>query len=206
MLILLALEPIHIIGIVIVALIIIGIIAYLIVEHIKNKRFIEEIERRKEERLKNAAEKELLTAQYRKNKEVEGDFLSAEAKEEALKNAKKKSISKYLKETASIEDCATLSDEIAESNVVIVKDEKVYTNRVQEIVITTTQLNAFEANEIVNPLTLIEKGIVPKYGHYHLKIQAKGPIKKPLNVEAHEYDMDAIKMILIAGGSVIKVI
>ena len=66
-----------------------------------------------------------------------------------------------------------LSDEDEEKLVVVVKDTKVYSQKMKEVVVTTTQLGVFEDGDIVNPLTLIEKGIISKYGHYYLKIQAK---------------------------------
>lgn len=202
----LALEPVHILGIVIVAVIILGIVAYFIVNRFKDKKFIENIEKQKEEREQHAAEREEAVIEYRKNKNAEESFLNEEAKKEAISQAKKFNIGKRLAVPARIEDCEKLSDEEAEGAIILVKDEKVYDNKIREIVVTTTQLNAFEENATINPLTLIEKGIIPKYGHYYLKIQAKAPLKKALNVEAHEYDEHAAKMILLAGGSVIKVI
>ena len=201
-----ALEPVHILGIVIVAVIIVGIVAYFIVDHFKNKKFIEDVEKRKAEREQYLSEREEAVAEYRKSKNVEETFLNEDAKNEAIRQSKKVNLSGRITVPARVEDCDKISDEELEKAIVVIKDDKIYDNKIREVVVSTTQLNAFEENETVNPLTLIAKGIIPKYGHYYLKIQAKAPIKKALNVEAHEYDEYAAKMILLAGGSVIKVI
>ncbi|MGI6378356.1 MAG: uL15 family ribosomal protein [Bacilli bacterium] len=203
----LAIQVTHIIGIIIAAVIIFGITIYFITDKYKNKKFIEDIEKRKEAQRLEEEEREALVAEYRKSKKSGEEFLDEEAKEQAISKAEKRRpvITALIQNVVPIEDSVKLSDEDEEKLVVVVKDTKVYSQKMKEVVVTTTQLGVFEDGDIVNPLTLIEKGIISKYGHYYLKIQAKGPIKKALNVEAHDYDNYAAKMILLAGGTVIKV-
>ncbi|NLB11107.1 hypothetical protein GX831_01455 [bacterium] len=203
----LAIQVTHIIGIIIAAVIIFGITIYFITDKYKNKKFIEDIEKRKEAQRLEEEEREALVAEYRKSKKSGEEFLDEEAKEQAISKAEKRRpvITALIQNVVPIEDSVKLSDEDEEKLVVVVKDTKVYSQKKKEVLVTPTQLGVFEAGHIVNPLTLIEKGIISKYGHYYLKIQAKGPIKKALNVEAHDYDNYAAKMILLAGGTVIKV-
>ncbi len=53
--------------------------------------------------------------------------------------------------------------------------------------------------------SLQEKNLIGKNVNY-LKILARGNLDKPLIVEANEFSIDAIKMILLVGGTVIRII
>ncbi len=197
----------YILGIVIACVIIVALIAYFIIDRIRDKKYIAELEARREEQKRIDSEKELLRAEYRKAKKVGSDFLDPADVEKAMDNrSTAPDISKLIKSSVSVEEVGVLSDEDCINSILVVDDKKVYNQKIRTIVITTSQLNDFENGEIVNPVSLAAKGIIPSYSHYYLKIQAKGPVKKAVEVEAHEYDEYAAKMILLAGGKVTKVI
>lgn len=62
---------------------------------------------------------------------------------------------------------------------------------------------AFNAGDLINLAILKEKGMVPK-NTPHVKILARGTITKPLTVCAGQYSLDAVKMIVLVGGTAVK--
>jgi ribosomal protein L15 len=62
----------------------------------------------------------------------------------------------------------------------------------------------FNAGEVVNLASLKKKGLVP-HSTKAIKICARGTLSKPLKVEAQDYSLVAVKMILISGGKAKKV-
>ena len=63
---------------------------------------------------------------------------------------------------------------------------------------------AFAPNDVVNLATLRAKGILnPKADG--VKVLARGVLDKPLIVEADDFSMDAVKMILLTGGKVRRI-
>lgn len=63
---------------------------------------------------------------------------------------------------------------------------------------------AFQANDHVTLEALKQKGLVSKKIK-RIKILADGELTKPLSVKAHSYSIQAIKMIQLTGGTVIKI-
>ena len=61
----------------------------------------------------------------------------------------------------------------------------------------------FEADDTVTLEALIEKGLVPKKVG-SLKVLARGVLDKPLTVEAQDFSLDAVKMIVLTGGKAVK--
>ena len=61
----------------------------------------------------------------------------------------------------------------------------------------------FEADDTVTLDALIEKGLVPKKVG-SLKVLARGVLDKPLTVEAQDFSLDAVKMIVLTGGKAVK--
>ena len=197
----------HILGIVIACCIIAGVIAYFVVDRIRDKRYIKEIEARREENKRLEEEKELLRAEYKSGKKDKVVFIHEVDLNEARKErGKLPSIKELIKVPAAVEDVNILNDEVCEKLIIKVIDKKVYTQKQKTIIISTTQLNEFEDGDVVNPLVLIEKKMIPSYGNYRLKVQSKAPLKKVLTVQAHEFDDNAAKMILLTGGEVVRVI
>jgi len=62
----------------------------------------------------------------------------------------------------------------------------------------------FNAGDVVNVESLVEKGIVPKNTTF-VKVLARGYIDKPLIVELQDYSLDAVKMIVLTDGQAHKV-
>lgn len=69
--------------------------------------------------------------------------------------------------------------------------------------IDTLSLN-FEKGDLITLEILKEKKLVPSRAGT-LKILARGMLDKPLTVEADDYSIDAVKMILLTGGKPIKI-
>ena len=72
------------------------------------------------------------------------------------------------------------------------------------IVNKDTLSKSFEADDTVTLEALIEKGIVPKKVGF-VKVLARGILDKPLTVEAQDFSIDAVKMIVLTGGKAVKV-
>jgi large subunit ribosomal protein L15 len=63
---------------------------------------------------------------------------------------------------------------------------------------------SFEAGDVVNIEKLQQKGIVPSDAVY-VKILAHGELDKKLTVEAQDFEICAVKMILLTGGTARKI-
>lgn len=62
---------------------------------------------------------------------------------------------------------------------------------------------AFQADEIVSPNSLVEKGIIRKLSKDGVAILGKGNLTKALKFEAHRFSKGAKEKIVSAGGSVV---
>ena len=96
-----------------------------------------------------------------------------------------------------------LTDEQALSLIETVESDEKQVGNKKTIVNIGTLSRFYTANEVVNLDTLKTKKIVSKDTGY-VKILASGVLDKPLIVEANSYSIDAVKMILLTGGKVIK--
>lgn len=81
------------------------------------------------------------------------------------------------------------------------QEQKSYSRK--EIINIDTLSSNFNSGDTVNLDTLKEKGLIPKKTDY-IKVLARGTLDKHLTVEANEYSADAIKMIVLTGGKVIR--
>ena len=97
-----------------------------------------------------------------------------------------------------------LTDEQALALIETVESTEKQVGNKKTIVNIGTLSRFYQANEIVNIETLKNKKIVSKDTGY-VKILASGILDKPLTVEANSYSIDAVKMILLTGGKVIKI-
>ncbi len=75
--------------------------------------------------------------------------------------------------------------------------DRVYTKK--DIINIDTLSKAFEPNDYVNLEALKEKKLIGAKVDY-VKVLARGSLDKPLIVEAQDYSLDAIKMIILTGG------
>jgi len=91
-------------------------------------------------------------------------------------------------------------DETVEEKVVS-KNEKV-----NKSIVNVDQINqVFEYDEYVTIEKMKEKGLVNKKTNY-VKVLSRGVINKPMTIEANEFSLKAIKMIVLTGGSVVKLV
>jgi hypothetical protein len=75
----------------------------------------------------------------------------------------------------------------------------------KKTIINVDQISAnFEAGEVVNLQTLKDKGLIGPNIEY-VKVLARGMLTKPLTVEAQDFSMQAVKMIVLTGGKVHEV-
>ena len=96
-----------------------------------------------------------------------------------------------------------LSDEVAKSVIEEVKSEERRKGK-KAIINVDTLSDYFEANDVVTLETLREKGLIDS-SVVSVKVLARGALNKPLTVSLQNYSLEAVKMIVLTGGKVIKV-
>ena len=73
-------------------------------------------------------------------------------------------------------------------------------------IVNVDQINQiFDYNEYVTIEKLKEKGLVNKKTNY-VKVLSRGVINKPMTIEANEFSLKAVKMIVLTGGSVVRLV
>ncbi len=102
--------------------------------------------------------------------------------------------------TASTEQYAT---EVASSTTATKTTYKVVGNKTM-IVNVDTLSASFSDGDTVTLDTLKAKGLIAKNTAF-VKVLARGTCSKSLSVIAHDFSIDAVKMILLTGGKVVKV-
>ena len=95
-----------------------------------------------------------------------------------------------------------ISDEVASTLVQKAQNASVRTGKKFPVNIDTL-CQKFESGEMVTLDTLKVKGVVPKK-ETAIKVLARGTLDKALVVEADAFSLDAIKMIVLVGGTAIK--
>ena len=116
----------------------------------------------------------------------------------------KEEVKKELLKSVAVEKVDELmSDDTAEALI----EEDTVNKRIQgkkEIINVDTLSANFKDGDVVNLETLIEKKLVSSKTVY-VKVLARGVLDKKLNVDLHDYSIQAVKMILLTGGSVKKI-
>lgn len=99
-----------------------------------------------------------------------------------------------------------MTDEQAESLIETAEDDKFkLVKGDKKAIVNIDTLSRFYKNgETVNIASLIDKNIVSKRTGY-VKILGRGVLNKALIVEANDFTMNAVKMILLTGGRVIEI-
>ncbi len=123
-------------------------------------------------------------------------------------STKKQYIADLMKEQVSVDDCKSIANDLAYDMIDIVKSDKYTINKFYQVnkfrMYTDDLMHWFEDGEIVTIEKLQEKGALPVMDNLFLEIYGRGIIDRKLIVEAHSYDMKAVKMILLADGEVIQ--
>ena len=100
---------------------------------------------------------------------------------------------------------AAITDTLARN---LIKEERevIYTSGKSKSIINVDTLSRnFIDDDRVDVNILKKKSLVP-YDTNYIKVLARGAIDKPLHVFANEFSLSAVKMILLSGGEVIRVI
>ena len=118
-----------------------------------------------------------------------------------------KDMAELITESISVEEAKEkIEDEILEELVVKANDLAKYKKAKKEknIVNIDNISEKFSNGEVVNLDSLKARNLLPKKCNY-FKVLARGILDKKLTVEANDFSKDAIKMILLTGGNVVKV-
>ena len=99
-----------------------------------------------------------------------------------------------------------MTDEKAETLIETVTnvDNKYPKGNKKAIINVDTLSKCFASGDTVNVRTLIKKNLAPKNAGY-VKVLGRGLLNKPLIVEANDFTVNAVKMILLTGGRVVQI-
>jgi len=156
----------------------------------------------KEELVNNGSIKVMMT-------DGNGEVVAADF--ETMKNSKFNLVSGgiALHKHVSVEEVSNISDETVaafievEAETEFEDDDAVTYGSKKGIINIDTISASYKDGDVVTLKNLIAKGLVPKNIHF-IKVLARGELDKALTVKAHDYSMDAAKMIVVAGGTVIE--
>ena len=116
-------------------------------------------------------------------------------------------MAELITESISVEEAKEkIEDEVLEQLVVKANDLAKYKKAKKEkhIVNIDSISDKFNNGEVVNLESLKARNLLPKKCNY-FKVLARGILDKKLTFEANDFSKDAIKMILLTGGNVIRV-
>ena len=131
-------------------------------------------------------------------------FAEVNPEESALQT---NNMSELITESISVEEAKEkIEDEVLDKLVVKANDLAKYKKAKKEkfIVNIDSISEKFNNGEVVNLESLKAKNLLPKKCNY-FKVLARGILDKKITVEANDFSKDAIKMILLTGGNVVKV-
>ena len=138
-----------------------------------------------------------------------GEAVSADF--ETMKNSKFNLVTGgiTLHKHVSVDEVAQISDEDVapfiqtEVDLDPENDDEITYGSKKGIINIDTISSAYNDGDVVTVASLIEKGLIQKNIHF-IKVLARGELDKVLTVKAHDFSMDAAKMIVVAGGNVVK--
>ena len=117
---------------------------------------------------------------------------------------KKQYIADLMNVECSVENCNVITNELAYDMLNIVKSDEYTINKFYPVnkfrIYTDDLTHWFEDGEVVTIAKLQEKGALPVMENLFLEVHGRGVLDRRLYVEAHSYDMEAIKMILLTDG------
>jgi len=124
---------------------------------------------------------------------------SVKKQEEKKQQSEVKEVKKH--RSVSVEEAAASPDEIVAA---LVESEEYSTGKTKGIVNIDKISEAYSDGETVTVESLREKGLIEKEVDY-VKVLARGTLDKALTIKVQEYSRDAIKMIVIAGGTAVRI-
>ena len=117
----------------------------------------------------------------------------------------KVNVADVIKKNVTINEAKQLlTDDSALEYVQVEEGTTKTTYKKKDIINIDTLSKEFSEDELVNLETLKEKKLISAKVDY-IKVLARGVLDKPLIVEAQDFSIDAIKMIVVTGGEVRKV-
>lgn len=121
---------------------------------------------------------------------------------------KKLDIAHLFRSNISISDLGDLTDEEAMEYVDIVKNKEYTINKFNPInkyvVFIDDLAELYNSGDTVTISDLIAKEAIPNETNIFLEIRARGVLDKQLNIEAHSFDIQAVKMIILTDGYIIQ--
>ncbi len=109
----------------------------------------------------------------------------------------------HIQKSVTVEEAAAVPDEEVKPLIETEVEEAVVTGKRKGIVNIDTISKVFNDGDTVTLQSLIAKKLLPKNTGF-VKILARGTLDKALTVRANDFSMDAAKMIIIAGGTLVK--
>lgn len=142
-----------------------------------------------------------------KNPKYEPHDYAADYPAEDLEQMKE-GIRHLMQDSITVESCEVISDDEAIDYLVVEKNKAHTINKflpINKYVIFLGDINDMYADgETVTVESLIEKGALPEEENIFLEIRGSGTLSHKLHVEAHSFDMTAVKMILLTDGSLLQ--
>ncbi len=162
----------------------------------REKKCSDELIEKKEHLLKDRTKKVI-----DKNNELDDAMVKEEAKRLAEEKAKMEELKRQ--EVKATEVKEIVSDELATHLIEEEdEDEVIYGSKKGIINIDTISRN-FKANDIVTINLLKKKKLIDDKICF-IKVLARGTLNKALTIKAHDFSLDAVKMIELTGGKVVK--
>lgn len=119
-------------------------------------------------------------------------------------STKKQYIADLMTKECSVDKCNVITNELAYDMLNIVKSDEYTINKFYPVnkfrIYTDDLIHWFEDGDVVTIAKLQEKGALPVMENLFLEVHGRGVLDRRLFVEAHSYDMEAIKMILLTDG------
>lgn len=142
-----------------------------------------------------------------KNPKYEPHDYAADYPSEDLEKMKE-GIRHLMQESITVESCEVIGDDEAIDYLVVEKNKAHTINKflpINKYVIFLGDINDMYADgDTVTVESLIEKGALPEEENIFLEIRGSGTLSHKLHVEAHSFDMTAVKMILLTDGSLLQ--
>ena len=133
------------------------------------------------------------------------ELVSEEDYNEFMRQFSRKEVDRKRRKTVSAQEVnEVITDEVANALVEDKRSENVKSTGKKGIVNVDTLSNNYEANETVTLESLKKKGLIDKNVAV-VKVLARGTLTKPLTVEAQDFSIEAVKMIVLTGGKATKV-
>ena len=154
-----------------------------------------------EEVVEEPAQEEVIEQPVQKKKE---SFIDINPVESTLE---KNDMADLISESVTVEEAVSKIDDNVVDQLVIKADNlpKYKKAKKEKYIINIDTISEnFGNEEIVDLNSLKEKRLLPQKCNY-FKVLARGVLDKKLTVEANDFSRDAIKMILLTGGNVVKI-